>query len=597
MSGCNTCCCGGCWEPPHDGSATTAAIIKVQQFCCKCVPKYLCAALTPVYPGTGTSSSTGTQFTNLDDAATVLLEKYCPPQQNSNTPIQYSGNLLVNGSDRQVIVRFGINENNECYLEWEIASLDLSGSRLIDHTETGTGTHCQKTKACFDFGGEWYVDDQTIFSLKVPNTLDISKHINCSSCKCMCSCLCVSVASKSANGAITIEGSNQIVCSEIQELTFTNCSESQTEIVKSAVWQYDGWVFELSGTDDWPFNNYALLTGTEQEKLCEDITKLLRFNDSEFHHLTSDNGVVEIVYEASVPIENKPISFKWFGQVANENSNYSFFVFNWDTNTWTHIRSFAGRPDNPAVNKYFRHILVNGQSGVVNDKNTVRVRIIAQNALSLKTDSFRLKTTKCCEIKVHPKPGILLPGQNNGTGSSTGSFENGEISFLSSNNLAPVPLVTPTTCPSIFKFWNFVDTNDTEWYVTIDCSWCSGKCGTVATSCCSKPTPRVLIAEVSISCPNCQSPFSVLLNSSTGAIWEGTGLHCNQQFNVTFSCSGSSWAISVSGSGACSYSGSAEAVSCDPMYVVFNGYFGGGIGCCGVGSMDTSVPISITVFE
>lgn len=587
MAGCNTCCCGGCWESPHDGATTTAFVSKVQGFCCKCVPKYLCASITPIYPGTG--SGTGTRFTTEDDATSVLLDKFCPPSQNADTPIQYTGNLNVNGSLHLVVVRFNVSNNN-CVLEWTIDSLDLSGSRLIDPNETGTGSSCQKIKACVDFGGTWSISANETFSLSVPETLDISKNIKCGTCKCMCKCLCMSVASRSSGGSITIEGSNQIVCATIIEDTFYNCSETEQEVIRTAVWEYDGWKIELSGNDDWPFSDYTVLTGTEQQTPCEDITKVLRFNDNEVHTITAQSGNVVIEYESSTVLANVPISFLWMGQSNNSTSATQFQIFNWSLNSWQFVKTVKGRQSGSA-NRVVRYTLKANEYGVVDSNNVVKIRIITTNATALKTDLLRLKTTECCALTLTPKPGIVLPG-GTGTGSSTGSGN-----ATSSNSLEPVYLSSPENCPSVFKFWNFLDAADTEWYVTIDCSWCNNKCGTVATSCCEKPVPRSLVAEVFIDCPTCTSPFSVLLNSTTGSLWEGVGLHCNQQFNVSFACSGTQWQVSVSGAGACSFFGTANALSCDPLYVVFNGQFGGGIGCCGVGSMDTSVPISITVFQ
>jgi hypothetical protein len=154
-------------------------------------------------------------------------------------------------------------------------------------------------------------------------------------------------------------------------------------------------------------------------------------------------------------------------------------------------------------------------------------------------------------------------------------------------------------CPSVFQFWNFFDQDDTEWFVSIDCSWCGGTCGgSAVTGCCPRPLSRTLFAEVEIDCPTCPNPFLVVLTNTTTGVWDGEGVHCDQPFEMTLGCSGpGAWSLSASGAGGCSFAGSLVSADCEPLNIVFEGDFQGGIGCCGVGSMTTSTSMRITIFE
>jgi len=103
---------------------------------------------------------------------------------------------------------------------------------------------------------------------------------------------------------------------------------------------------------------------------------------------------------------------------------------------------------------------------------------------------------------------------------------------------------------------------------------------------------------VTIGCGSCEGTATVpLFSDAAGTIWEGTGTHCNLPLSVSLSCASGFWSISVEGAGACSFADTAGSVDCDPFYLTFAGRFAGGIGCCGVGSVDTDVSISIVVFE
>jgi hypothetical protein len=201
---------------------------------------------------------------------------------------------------------------------------------------------------------------------------------------------------------------------------------------------------------------------------------------------------------------------------------------------------------------------------------------VSSDGDELYTDLCRIKTAKCCQLELTPPYGIVP-----------------------TTTIEKLNLADEGNCPSPFKFWSFTDEDETEWYVSISCSWCGGNCGTVSTGCCPRPISRTLFAEVLIDCPTCTQPFTVPLIDSTGAgIWEGTGTHCGEEFRMTLSCGGNGWRVVSSGAGACSFTGDAVAVDCEPLNIEFAGEFAGGIGCCGVsGGAVTTAPITITVIE
>ncbi len=558
------CCCAGCYSPPYDGRAASSAdIILSQSLCCRCLPKYLCVRLTAI---------------GDYDTSYVLLNRYCgsiiPGQggEYSGGPIQFMGNIFWDNDSVLIIIRLDPRYDG-CYLLWEIPEKDLSGDVLINQSEKVSDYQCghgQKIDKCVNFGGEWDLGDRTL-TLSPAETIDIKSNINCAGCSCMCKCICLSIASRTTGEGFTITGSNEVVCATINHDYFTDCSGEDVELIKSINWNYEGWNLTIYNNDDAPINSGIVVSGTEVPYYC-DLHNLLRVSDSQEHIIISHSGISEVDYYSFGEIEEKPLYLKWIGRSVDEDSETEFYLYNWTESDWDYITRVDGRDDLYAYNKY-KKILISDQ--YLNSENDFKLKVKAINSSGLYTDLLRVHTTSCCRIKLNPP-----------------------VEIIPETILSPIDLSVDGNCPSPFKFWNFFDQNDTEWFVSFSCSWCGGRCGGgTAVDCCPNPVSNTLFAEVYIDCPSCTNPFIVMLINTLANIWTGEGFHCSQPFSVVLSCAYPNWKIVVEGAGGCNFSGFATSSDCNPFNLEFNGNFQGGIGCCGVGSMTTSTSISITVFE
>jgi len=559
------CCCGGCWSPPSDGrSASTADIIAVQQACCRCIPKYLCATL---------SASEG-----YDDSNT-LLERFCGSELDGDNPypggaVQFIGTLYRDGDPVNIRVRLVVHYD-VCFIEWDIPELGDSGSREINHNQSAGSYDCElgmKTEACVNFGGTWELSDRTL-TLAPPEMLDIQSNIDCAGCRCMCKCLCMSIFSEAVDGLTTVVASNEVVCSAIETTEQFNCDSSLTEDTRQAVWESNGWVVSLGGKSDSPPSIKTISVGTQTALGCN-LQDTFRFADGFEHVIEAASGSVVVTYEWNIGTET-PLSFRWIGRSYEEDSVALFEFYNWTSSQWEEVGQAGGRPITTDVNRLVKSRLGAEHTGAGGDLGRVILRITLFYGTELTTDLLRLTYTECCELALSPPAGIAPTAP-----------------------IPPLRLTPPSTCPTVFHAWQFTDTNGVNWTVSIDCAWCGGKCGTVFTGCCSRPIARTLFAEVSIDCPTCTDPFVVALIDVGGGTWSGQGVHCGQPFDVTFACSGTGWVISCLGAGACSFSGSATSTDCDPFNVEFSGQFGGGLGCCGPsGPPVTTTNINIVVFE
>jgi len=617
------CCCGGCWSPPFDGrGASTSSITKPQQYCCRCIPDYVCVSV----------SSIG----SYDSSSSVLIPRFCGSVIPGESPykgdaIQFRGTVYWGDEAVAINIRLAI-VYEQCFLFWEVPEKSESGYRLIDPNEPVSSYECgagQRTESCKNFGGTWEIDEGLSLVISAPQTLDISENIKCGGCKCMCKCLCMSVYSRSSTGDFTLFGSNEVVCAEISEDQLLNCAEDHSEIVRTASWEMDGWKVSLTGGDDAPFDSRTVNAGIERTLAC-DLQKVLRFVDGEQHVIDfgescggtstwqvqdvdaalawvmisddcfgagvpvppasdpSEAGIeettecgcvgdsgIDVQYESQFSSEGVPLSFRWVGRSVGESSQIEFMLWNWNEAEWETIGFEDGRPSDIEINSYFGRDIDQQYIGTAENLNKVRLRLVCHYGESLFTDMLRVRTTRCCRIKLQPKDGVVPK--------------------------TPLPdfdMSQHGNCPDVFAFWNFFDESDTEWFVSIECSWCNGRCGSVTTTCCPRPIARTIFAEVEIDCPTCPNPFVVVLRNTTANLWDGVGVHCGQPFPMTVSCSGpGSWSASGSGAGACSFAGELVSVDCEPLNIVFEGDFQGGIGCCGVGSMTTSTFMRITIFE
>lgn len=551
------CCCGGCWSPPTDPrAATTADPVEVQAFCCRCIPRFLCWSIGDAY---------GTSYTLLSRDCSSTGED---GQPYTGGPIQFRGNMTVNGDLRTIVVRLEVDSYGVCSIVWSIAETGDSGSREIDHADVYDGV----AAACYNFGGTWELYDGSTLTLEPPEGFDISSHIACGGCSCICKCLCISVLSQAPDGTVTIVGTNEVVCGVVETASVSNCAGTRTAQVSSGSWTtYEGWQVILPGGAEGPPESCTVSTGTEVSYAPCTLPAILYFADEEIHIINAASGDVVAVYQWNIE-DRTPIRVSWVGYVLGEAATAYFQAYNWSTTAWDALGSQAGQA--AAGWKFQRYQLGADYVGTGVNEGIVKIRVSAENATSLSTDMLRLQTTRCCKLELLPP---VEPAET----------------------LTKCDLSDPSNCPTVFHAWQFEDVDGVLWYVSIDCAWCGSQCGSVFTACCDRPVPRTLFAEVTVDCPSCITTFVVpLLANEAGSIWDGSGLMCTEPFSLSLSCDGTTWHIqTTAGPGACSFSGDATTAECEPLYLVFSGFYAGGIGCCGFGSMDTMVAITIVVFE
>ena len=417
-----------------------------------------------------------------------------------------------------------------------------------------------------------YMRDGSTLTLEPPEGFDISSHIACGGCSCICKCLCISVLSQAPDGTVTIVGTNEVVCGVVETASVSNCAGTRTAQVSSGSWTtYEGWQVILPGGAEGPPESCTVSTGTEVSYAPCTLPAILYFADEEIHIINAASGDVVAVYQWNIE-DRTPIRVSWVGYVLGEAATAYFQAYNWSTTAWDALGSQAGQA--AAGWKFQRYQLGADYVGTGVNEGIVKIRVSAENATSLSTDMLRLQTTRCCKLELLPP---VEPAET----------------------LTKCDLSDPSNCPTVFHAWQFEDVDGVLWYVSIDCAWCGSQCGSVFTACCDRPVPRTLFAEVTVDCPSCITTFVVpLLANEAGSIWDGSGLMCTEPFSLSLSCDGTTWHIqTTAGPGACSFSGDATTAECEPLYLVFSGFYAGGIGCCGFGSMDTMVAITIVVFE
>lgn len=558
------CCCGGCRTPPVDPRAGVGGlqrVIAAQQYCCRCIPKQVCITVESYF---GISQ--------------YLVSKGCGDATYDGDPIQYQTNIMIDGEDYLLNIRLSVIDE-QCYITWDIPDLDLTGSRLIDPEEQsaeGVCRHGMTAKACSEFGGEWEVLSPA-FTLTIsdPPSLSLKDLIECAGCDCLCECLCISIYSRnSTTGIFTLVGSNDVICGVLSKETVSGCGDStfyDTPYIAS--WESNGWVISLGDQYERQIQDYALISGTESVTSPCTVRDAVWIGDGNEHSIEGDT--IQVIYNWS--IEHRIAkSVKWNGRSYNENSIVRFEAWNWDTSTWVQIKTMDGRPITTTINRGMLTNLDAVYTGTGYDEGKVKIRLTVIDGTELHTDMIRLVTSECCSFTLTPPIYV--------------EFE---------DPIARIPLTGTNACPSPNPFWNITDIDDTEWFISASCSWCGGTCGTVATSCCPRPIGNTLFAEVTIGCPTCAPSIIVvpLLSSGTGAIWDGEVTVCSQTLQISFSCTGDAWHISVT-FGPCNYSGDATSTDCDAFTVTFGGTLGGGLGCCGpTGDPFVNPSIGITVIE
>lgn len=557
------CCCGGCRTPPVDsreGIGSIQSVVQIQQYCCRCIPKNVCVSVI-----------------SGDTTTLVLVSRGCPTSPYDGDPIQYTTSVIVEDVSRTINFRFSVRDEL-CYLTWDIPALELFGEKLIDHTEAANPELCKhgmNSKSCAEFGGEWEVLDPPLsISISDPPTLDLKDMVECAGCGCICKCMCISVWSQDPEeGLLTRVVAADIVCGQLSRYDVAGCGDSTFRKTPwAASWASGGWEITLGDQWEHPINTHTVLSGTESISGTCTVQDATWIGDGLEHSISG--ATVQVVYEWSLA-HRIAKRFKWLGRSYDETSVVSIEAWNWITLAWEEISSVPGRPLTTTINRTSVETLVSDYTGTGVNLGIVKIRLTVTDGDDLHTDLILVGVAECCSLRLTPPETVELEEEP-----------------------PRIILNGDQGCPSPEPLWQVRDVDDVLWTVSASCSWCGGTCGTRSTECCARPISRILYAEVSIGCATCPNPIGVILNAGpTGAIWSGTTpviVDCTQ-LTIHFSCAGGTWFISVQ-SGACSYSGNATSVDCDPFSVSFSGMLTGGLGCC---PTDPFAPtsISITVIE
>lgn len=554
------CCCGGCWDVPADSEvSSTARVIEVQQYCCRCIPRFLCVTVT-----------------DGDTTQSTLIERTCS-SGGADGPVQFRGVVQVGTFSGSMQISLEVR-SGQCWIVWTIASLSLGDEKQISQTtlpDEGECDYGMKQKDCVEFGGTWTIGEGQTLTIAMPDVLDIATLIECAGCRCLPRCFCMSIYSRDIMGEITYVGSNVVTCATLEREPLTDCGDPDFYPGdRYAQWAMNGWNVVLRGGFEPPPASATVITGTARSLTPCTLTGALMFGDEFEHIIDASGGSVAVTYFFSVA-DRTGLKMRWAGRSHNAESTTTFAAWNWTTSSWDTLGSVAGRAAADTINRTFRSNLTTAHTGTGANVGQIRIRITAASCTELHSDVLRVVTDRCCKLE-------LIPPQ----------------SVTPTTSVLPFDLSQPGNCPFPNPSWTFNATDGKEYVVGLNPAWCGGICGGVSTNCCDRPIPTTVFADVWVDCPGCTGiPVTVALTSSTGAIWEGTGTMCGSPVTVRLSCVGATWQIFVEGAGACSFTGNAISVTCTPLSIVFQGMFAGGIGCCGVGSMDTSVAITVTVVE
>ena len=440
----------------------------------------------------------------------------------------------------------------------------------LDHTKPASVYECDfgmASEDCVHFGGQWDMPDNITVIIGMPETLDIQELIECAGCSCMCRCMCVSIWSRDVANEIEFTGQNDVACAVVGRDMIPFCDEGEVPGARYAVWESHGWQLRLDGgIEHWP-DIAVNIIGTQVNYSPCTLQNMMMFIDGREHEIIADNGTAQVEYELNIA-DRTPLQMVWGGLSHAKTSSIKFEVWDWNLAVWDELGSVGGRDNGVDVARTFRSNL---DPEHVDGTGDMKIRLTMTGGTVLKTDQLKIITTRCCKIELIPPYEVMLE-------SAPALLDLSELG----------------QCPSPFKFWELRDVSGREWYVTAECRWCGNSCGSTGVSCCPNPIPRTLFAEVQLGCTGCAaSAFVVPLIATSPFIWEGDITVCGSVFTVRFDCD----TIRVEGAGACSFQGSPTSVFCSPFQADYSGEFGGGIGCCGVGSTDTAVTITVTVIE
>jgi len=557
------CCCGGCAQKPMDereGRREDNRIL--QSYCCRCIPNTICVSV----------SEYGYEDQN------VVVHRGCDNTVYDGHAIQYTASVSISGTSRTMCIRMFV-QDEQCHIGWDIPDLELEDFVLIDDTIPSVICNLNmEPKQCSEFGGEWTSGDITITIAEAPSQ-SVKDLIECGGCGCVCDCMCISIWSRTSTSIWSIEQSNATVCSTLGEAYEEGCGITEFKKVPNVLsWELDGWNLTLTGRREWMIAASTVVVGTETISGTCTVRHATSKAD-EFSH-TIDGVGAQVIYEWN--LEHRVADgYKWLGNSHDETSVLTIELYDWVAAAWVVKVILNGRADAETIELMSVRPLTSEYTGTGVDLGKVKMRITTTGD-QLVTDMVQVTVSECCAMTLTPPYGVT----------PTTTLPLYEIS---------------EECPSPSPYWLFFDAAGTEWRFSAECRWCGGTCGSRIVSCCPRPLPRFLFAEVQISCPGCVGvPFTVPLDAGpTGSIWSGCTNLCNvdaDAFCLNISCSSGTWKAQVTlAPGACTLDGvlvSATSVSCDPLSIVFSGTLKFGINCCGpAGGFGAMPGITITVIE
>lgn len=552
-AGAGGCCCNGCHGVPNDnreGAGALQNVLAIQQYCCRCVPRYLCVTV---------------------DESSFMIGRNCSTADYSGDAIIFTGSIRIGTSSYTINVRLGVLYE-VCYLSWDIPDLEYSDSKAITHETPADPYVCNDGMASDDcgagFGGTWEMPNGMQLTISKTDALPIKDAIDCSGCDCICKCMCVSIYSKDTSGSYTVVAQNEVVCGLIVE----EVDSYEGPNIKYALWEITGgWKIAIGGQSRWPPHTCVITSGT-QTIPAYPLYSVLQFNDELYHVLS---GTVDAEYQFGIDYR-KPYWLQWVGYLQDETKTATLTIWNWLSSSWDDLFTITGQSSTIDVRRIKRVQLdPDAHVGTGADEGKVKVRVQMPDGGELHSTRLILETDQCCrasltvppEVPADPPPEIQLTGSH--------------------------------ACPNPRLFWNFTDDDGVEWTVTTDCAWCNSQCGSVSTTCCERPVPNTLFAEITIDCTCAPTTFVIPLYATTGSIWDGEGTMCGSPFTVTLSCGSGGWHIRVEGAGACSFEDDAFMPECEPLYLSWAGSYAGGLGCCGPSDLPhiSGTTISIVVVE
>jgi hypothetical protein len=566
--GAGGCCCGGCAQKPMDartGNANGNSIL--QGTCCRCIPDSICI------------------FVEQEgyDSQNVYVFRQCSESSYEGDPIQYEATIFVSGISRTLYVRM-FASYGDCYIGWDIPALDIGKSTLIDPEIPSTICNLNmEPKQCSEFGGEWLAEetDSPAISITITEapTRSVKDLIECGGCNCICDCMCLSVWSRSATTIWTVDQSNAVACSVLTEAYLSGCGITNFwKAPNSLSWSIDGWTMTLDGGSEWPIYSATIDSGTGTISGTCSVQESLYLTDGFTH--TIDGSSAQVTYEFRLE-ERIAKGYKWAGTTHDENAVLTIEVYDWVSAAWIVFETRDGRADAVDTLMVSARPLRSEFTGTGANEGYVRIRLTTTGD-QIVSDMLRLQTSDCCYLTLTPPYGIVP-----------------------ATPLAKYKI--SGECPSPEPIWQFTDTDDIQWNFAATCSFCGGVCGAKITTCCARPLPRFLFAEVDIDCPGCVGvAFVVPLDAgATGVIWSGCSRLCGstgESFCMSITCSGGVWTLSITTApGGCSLAGgtvTASSASCEPVSIVFTGTLQAGLFCCGPdGGANDTPAITITVIE